>query len=418
MMEEYFNSLGTKATKWLGWLLVLLSCIGINEWSRYPIGNTYTTWIVDFSITGIIVYYIIHNKEILWDKTYRCCTFFLIWALIGVIRGCFEAANYWEYKQLVEGTLMCSLPIIVYIFEDPDTDADILWWINRIMPLVFVFFFSWAVGPSCLFFVFPFALFYGCFFHLLSFKWKILVGILLVIMCLDLSARSNIIKVASCVAIGLSTSFLRFWLSDIIIKVAHWLFYGLAIALLCLGILGEFNVFEDISTKNQGKYEATTGQKQDLSDDTRSFIYEEVILSAVNNKYVLIGNTPARGNYSYFFYVREYATSDNFAGRNERHANELVHLNIFTWLGLVGLILYSIIYFISSYRAVYDSNSFYLKMIGLLIAFHWLYGWIEDVNTFTIQNFWIWMMIAMGLSPKFRNMTDEDFENWFYSIFQ
>ena len=82
------------------------------------------------------------------------------------------------------------------------------------------------------------------------------------------------------------------------------------------------------------------------------------------------------------------------------------------------MLLYSLIYFRSSYLAVYHSNSYFLKLIGVFIAFHWAYGWIEDTTNFDILNISLWSAIGMGLSSQFRSMSDQDFVEWFGAIFR
>lgn len=128
-----------------------------------------------------------------------------------------------------------------------------------------------------------------------------------------------------------------------------------------------------------------------------------------------MGRTPARGNDSASF--GSYNAEKLKTGKYERHFNELCHTNIFTWLGLIGVILYSFIYFRSSYLAVYKSNNIYIKYLGCFIAFRWAYGWIEDFNQFDIMNISLWMMIAMGISFQFRSLSNQQFKLWINSIF-
>lgn len=199
----------------------------------------------------------------------------------------------------------------------------------------------------------------------------------------------------------------------------HWFFYVIAVLLLYLGISGQYNFFKDGVSgggDRTGKYEYTnkdTGKSEDLASDTRTFIYQEVITSAVVHEYVLFGRTPAMGNDSDFF--------DNINksyNKPTRFMNEVCQPNIFTWLGLVGVILYSLIYLRASWLAMYRSRSFALKVIGCLIAFHWAMGWMEDTNLFNISNISLWMTIAMGFSEKFRGMSDGEFVLWFKQIFK
>ena len=130
---------------------------------------------------------------------------------------------------------------------------------------------------------------------------------------------------------------------------------------------------------------------------------------------VLYGRTPARGNDSKSFGT--FNSEILRTGKYERFKNEVCHLNIFTWLGIIGIILYSSIYFVSSYRAVFNSRNKYIQFIGLLISFHWAYGWIEDINNFDILTISLWMMIAMGLSYEYRQMSNKAFKLWARNIF-
>ena len=178
-------------------------------------------------------------------------------------------------------------------------------------------------------------------------------------------------------------------------------------------------MFEDLSS-NEGKYverRMVDGAlvESDLAADTRTFIYIEVLESAIRNGYIVWGRTPARGNDSVAF--GSFSAEELKTNKYERHSNELLHLNLLTWLGLIGMLLYTFIYVRSSYLAVYRSNSKYLKYIGLFIVFHWSYGWVEDFNRFDIQNIALWSVIAIGLSSKFRAMSDAEFQIWMRGIF-
>lgn len=245
------------------------------------------------------------------------------------------------------------------------------------------------------------------------------MGFLFLMLIADLGARSQVIKAAMALLISIAYLLAKY-LSDKILRLAHWCCYILPIVLLVLGLSGTFNIFKDLSS-NEGKYKQVKmvdGQlvEEDLSADTRTFIYIEVIESALRHHYTVWGRTPARGNDSAAFgaYMADFLKTGKF----ERHSNELCHLNIFTWTGLIGLVLYSLIYLRSSYLVVYHSKNLFMKLVGVFIAFRWAYGWVEDFNRFDIMNISLWMLIAMGLSPLFRRMTNREFKLWVLSIFK
>lgn len=153
--------------------------------------------------------------------------------------------------------------------------------------------------------------------------------------------------------------------------------------------------------------------EQDIIVDTRTFLYVEVLESAINNDYWLLGRTPARGNDSDTFGV----ISAELTGRNERLQNEIGLANVFTWTGLVGVILYFLIFYRASFLAINKSRNIYVKMIGIYVAFRWLYSWIEDINNFTLNYFMLMIMLGLCYSYSFRNMTDNEITIWARGIF-
>lgn len=58
-----------------------------------------------------------------------------------------------------------------------------------------------------------------------------------------------------------------------------------------------------------------------------------------------------------------------------------------------------------------------MKLIGLYIAFRWLFSWIEDVNNFSLNYFMLWIMMGMCYSYSFRDMTNKEVVFWIRGIF-
>lgn len=401
-------------------LVLLITFISINDWSKIPLGNTATTWAILIFTIIYILYYYRHYFKPLNRKDYNIVNIYLIWLLICVIRGCFVAENYWEWKQLISGTISLLLPILVWVFSDKiNTLITLNIWVRIALPAFFLFF-LWTTGIT-IFYLAPILLLV-CFVPLLSRrhkKWGIfLIIFILVITVSNLGFRSQVIKggIVICMCI---VCYCRKHITNNMIKLFHIFCFVLPVILLYLGISGTFNIFEDLSA-HKDKYvqkKVVDGHiiEEDLSADTRTFIFEEVITSAVRHNYVIWGRTPARGNDSMAFGAAH--AEDLKTGKYERHSNELCHTNVFTWLGLIGVILYSLIYLKSSYLAIYKSNNIYIKFLGCYIAFHWAFGWIEDQNRFDIDNIILWMIIAMGISTQFRVMTNHQFYIWYNHIF-
>ncbi|MFA6795028.1 MAG: hypothetical protein WCR50_06005, partial [Proteiniphilum sp.] len=79
--------------------------------------------------------------------------------------------------------------------------------------------------------------------------------------------------------------------------------------------------------------------------------------------------------------------------------------------------LYFLIFYRASYLAVNRSNNIYVKMLGVFIAFRWLYSWVEDVNNFSINYFMLMIIFGMCFSHSFRKMTNNEIIIWARGIF-
>lgn len=400
--------------------IVFNTIVSVNQWSILPIGNTFITWTINTIILLFLVKELWLQRSLILKRRYLIVTLFLIWALIGSIRGFFVADNYWEYKQLVEGTFCLLLPLFTFAFADDEITITVLKkWNKWMVPLFFLFFILVLRPTEYHFLIWP-IFFYGIFAYYLPKTWRI--GILLIFVAMvtvGLSSRAQLLKVVATMLLAGAFYFNNYWIERLV-RCMHWMFYVGSISLLFLGITGRFNVFESMQDK-EGVYTETRVNSDgnvvvdDASADTRTFIYQEVISSAIIHDYVWIGRTPARGNDSFFFgeKIAEELGTDKY----ERHNNEVCHPNVFTWLGLIGMLLYCFIYLQASWLATYRSNSYALKILGCFVAFHWALGWIEDQNRFDVSNVFMWMCIAICLSERFRSLNDDDFLYWFYCIF-
>jgi hypothetical protein len=184
-----------------------------------------------------------------------------------------------------------------------------------------------------------------------------------------------------------------------------------------LGVNGDFNIFK-IDEYLKGDYVDVRvdekGQRieEDLKADSRTFIYEEVLYTAKVYDSWWLGRSPARGNISESFGDRD------LNNRGERMGNEMAIANIFNWTGIIGVVLYLIAFYKASYLAVNRSNNVFSKILGLFVAFRWLYAWVEDTNNFSITTFFLWIMIGMCMSESFRKMNDKEIKMWVKGIFE
>lgn len=406
-------------SEFLSYSILIITVSTINHWIIWPIGNTFLWWAIDILILTALIksrqefYNPENNPNIIFLRLY------LIWNIICITRGICVADNYWEWKNLISTTIVLLLPFTIYISTNESIIQKLLAiWIKFALPAFFIFLplFKWGDGIGRYLVPISFLL---LFFAVLPKKWKVIsVSFALFVISVDLDARSNVIKFAVSLFCGMFFYFrllipVRFW------EVIRLILLILPIVLFVLATTGIFNIFQ--ADEYLGTNYTTTVvengeiEERSLVVDTRTLIYEEVLTSAIKNNYVFHGRTPARGNDSELFGL--ILSEELQTGKMERFGNEVSILNIFTWTGLVGVILYFLMFYYSSFLALRRSNNTIIKLIGLFVAFRWTFAWVEDFSDFDLSYFFLWIMIGMCLSKSFRNMSDLEIKSWVHGIF-
>lgn len=399
-------------------LIVLVSISSVSQWSDLPIKNTFFWW----SVYAAVLFAFVKLKRSLFDRSDTKNVIFmhmyLGWNVICIVRGIFVAEDYWEWRNLVGAGMVLLLPLSIYVFTNPHMVQRVTaLWLKIALP-GFILLIPFLHGEALGRYLIPVS-FLLLFFSKLPLKWRI-VSILcaLTVLLGDLTARSNIIKFIVPILFSTIYMFDKF-ISKKVLEGFRLILMFAPFALFALAVSGTFNVFK-INEYLGAKYTTTTvtdgeAKESDLTDDTRTFLYVEVLQSAVNHQYMLFGRTPARGNESAFWYEFSHAYLD--VTHKERFTNEVSILNVLTWTGLVGVCLYFFLFFYASYVAVNRSKSIYLKVVGLYVAFRWVYAWVEDFSLFDLSYIFLWLMIGMCLSNSFRSMTNRQFIYWLQGIF-
>lgn len=380
--------------------------------------NSTTLW---WGISILILVAFFLSKNYFFDKrnddNMLIVWIYLLWNATCIVRGMFVAEIYWDWKALVGNAMALVLPLVIFSATNKAVVQYLLaFYIKYALPLFLIFgliirtdaFGFYLIPMSFLLFFLP----------VLTKRQKLLIlCVTVVVLVADLGARSNVIKFG----VPLLILILYFFRNRKIkrqLETARLTLFILPFVLFILGVSGIFNVF-NMSEYMKGDLTYTGADpegnitEQNLTVDTRTFLYEEVLESAINNNYWLAGRTPARGNDSETFGV----ISVEVTGRYERLANEIGLANVFTWTGVIGVILYMLMFFRASYLAVNKSRNIYAKMLGIFVAFRWLYSWIEDMNNFSLNYFMLMVMIGLCFSYSFRHMTDKEVLIWARGIF-
>ena len=215
------------------------------------------------------------------------------------------AEIYWDWKGLITNAMALLLPIVAYSATNRKVIQYMLsYYIRYVLPL-FVIFALILRADAYGFYLIPMS-FLLLFFPVMTMRQKILMlAVTFVVITADLGARSNVIKFGIPVLI-LGFYYLRSMLTMKILETARLLLFIIPIMLFLLGVSDIFNVFK-MDEYVKGDY-TTVGTDEfgnrveiNVTTDTRTFIYTEVLQSAIKNNYWLFGRTPARGNDSEIF---------------------------------------------------------------------------------------------------------------------
>lgn len=196
-------------------------------------------------------------------------------------------------------------------------------------------------------------------------------------------------------------------------RILNLIFIFIFLAPIVLFFLAQQEIFNIFAIEDYSNMEIEYGN-EDAMIDSRTFLYVESIESAIKNNYWLLGRGIGYGYDSLFF--EEYYDVSRLGFYRDA---EVFVINIFTWFGLFGLLLFTLLFFWAGYKAINHSNSHYMQYVGLVVAIQWLFCWIENSITFTNSAlFSIWIPMALCFSPYWRNLSDEGFKRNLTYVFK
>ena len=412
-----------KYLKSIPFLLPIVAFIG----ERQTCTIQYISLTASLAITLYFYYLIYKNRKeanIIPDYK-KIMNLYLLYVIFTFIRG-FWVIEFWtdDTRSLVNGTLLMLMPIIIWYFSNPDKFSQLLsfWskkWIVPSIIIMLLFFvkegYAHLLAP---------AYFLILFYKELPKKYRRCVWIILAMVIYGgLSARSNVLRFA--IVVLLSYLFIVKQIFRNLKRISWSFFAILPIVLLLLGTLGIYNPFEALSNNanlniNFAEAQDKTGTViQKANEDTRTFIYEGVLATSLKNDSWLNGRTFVRGyEVDQLFGVEAYQIIFERTGRMERISCEVGILNPFTWMGLIGLLLYSLMILAPSWYGVFRGRNKYVQCVGIILAFRFMFSFIEEMQTFGWNTITLWLMVAMCISPKFLKMSNNEMKIWIYSTFK
>lgn len=403
--------------KYIPFLVIILTFPSIGQWMNIKIGETVYWWLTNMALLTCFVLYKRSYRRIIPNipVPFRL---FMSWVIIAAVYGCFMAQSYWDWKALINNLMIYLMPLSFYYVSIPQNLSNITsrWCRFAVIAFWFLLPFMQFEAPGK--YMIPFS-FLIIFWPYIKGKWRYIIFFFFATVFIfgTLGARSSILKYGVCLLLSFCFIFRRYLRARLLMFISYT-FLFLPVALFVLGITGSFNVFKMDEYLNIGNIEVQSaygkkGETESINADTRTFLYQETIASSIKHGYVLQGHSLARGYESEYFRNTDLTSRQ----RGERSASEVSILNIYTYMGMIGVCLYFAIFIGAVVNVQRHSRNYLLYVVACYVSFRWAFAWVEDFTRFDLNNLFLWAVISMCYSPYFLNLSNKQIKLWFMLFF-
>lgn len=385
----------------MGVALLVMLLPSVSQWSETVNMIPPIVWWFTEGVT-LIMAFRLRDKKINYSQLY--CYLLIVFA--AAIHGYFMAKCYWDWKMLVSNLMTFSLLLISLAVIDIRKTETILgiWykWIPFAIVILFLLgdephFYGRLMMPYSLLFIF---------LPILNKRNRIMCFFALAVaFIMARTDRSDTLRLSLAFLVGIGCykgCYIYFKKIirplTLVLLISPFILFGLA----ATGAFNILNLGEEMGWEY--KYDVDGEHGKDLFADDRTFLYEEEIISSIRHNYWLFGRSLARG-YDSISFGRQVKGSLKWS-RNERQACETAILNIFNYMGIVGVIAFSCVIFSAVSKAVWQSNNKYIPVLGLYLAFRFFYSWLEEFQRFDTNYVLFWIMVGICYSPQFRSLSD------------
>lgn len=391
---------------------ILVSLISFSGITRVFFSTqTYATTlslVINYICIGILFFMIyklppisIDKKKLLWNY-FIYATFILGYSLV--------VSNSYEQTRYVFTVFVPSLvlPIIAMLSSKPIVMAYFLKYFLIIsIPLSILLYFSEFEGMSDFTHYVSFIYILILFIPYIKKKWKVvIIAFSILSFFYSFESRSNLLNI-SFVCVLLLFHFYNSEKKKKILKAARIVFVFLPIIFVLSAILGNFNIFSfGDEFKDSYSLKRSDGTKISLSNDSRTGIYIDALSGIVDNNAYIFGLSAAGYNKTSLKDV-ELDNNEEYY-KNGRLGSESGMLEYLLRGGFVFVLIITLIHYYASKYALYDSNNNLCNLLGVYIAFRYMFLFIEAQPGLDLSNISTFIIIGLCLSGNFRRLSDEE----------
>ena len=365
---------------------------------------------------GILLFFFIKKRKSFYYRYFKFDIYpyffiYVAYCVLTYIRGFFNIVSQEDLIQLASGLLFTSFLLPFFLLLGTPYDIQRLWKSYMIWGLLLCLI-CYFVPPSDGMMSFAHNMsFLNVFILCLPFlrtKYRIIIIVaVLITIFYDLNRRSILIN--NIVPFAIIALYYSFLYKTAINKLLMALLIIMPILFFMLGAYGSFNIFkymEDVSDYS------INNEVRSLTTDSRSGIYEDV-LSEIDRRQAYIWGLGGNGKTPTSLIKHGYGDIYQFG----RPGTESGMLNHIQYGGLLGFLSYGLLLIAAAFKASNSKNDF-MRMLGIFIAFKFLYSFVEDKVTANAQTVYLFLWISMCYNKQFREMSNVQIKRYFRLIFK
>lgn len=223
-------------------------------------------------------------------------------------------------------------------------------------------------------------------------------GVCYIMLCWNQGARTPAIRTILALAI-IAYTFLKPLINRRVANLAAVVMIVVPFYYFFLYVTTGFSVFNN-------ELSAHSSSLGDNANDTRTFIYEEVLDDLTDTKTIWLGKGINGRYYSVFF--------SHSLGDNENRANpEVGLLSYLLKGGIVYTVIIFLLLFLSVIRTLSTKKNIVVQIFGLLLVQHIFLLFIENIPQYTMYNVVIWCIIGFAFSPELCEIKETEIRELF-----
>ena len=241
-------------------------------------------------------------------------------------------------------------------------------------------------------------------------KWRrIIIIAALFIALLDVDRRSILANMFFSLSLGMFATLIT---KKALKTVMFWALISVPVILFVLGLAGTFNVFQYM----EGEYTyQVSDEARGIFADSRSEIYNDVFTELRNQNAMIYGLGGNGKTHTSLADLRHHNFDELYV--HGRPGTESGMLNYIQYGGLIGLLVYGLLLIVGAFKAVFHSNNRFMMLVGLYVAFKFLFSFLEDRVGFQPNTFFLFLAIGMCYNVTLREMDDDEITEYIQQVF-